>query len=224
MAGTLFGRAQRYINDVKSEVSREMELDELRKMHKDVQDAASDVSNSIHKSMSDTEASINDAWNGGDDSPVSDSSSAGSSWTRTPDPPARDQGQGLPPQEAGAQHRRAGLVQAPERPQDPRDLGLGTGGQVSPSGRWASRQVSSNSASLHQNDPMAEENTQAEETFISHLIELRSRIVKAAAVVLVVFLCLMPFAAHIFDVLAAPMIHALPAGSKMIATGVITPS
>ncbi|WP_044528003.1 twin-arginine translocase subunit TatC, partial [Herbaspirillum sp. B65] len=55
---------------------------------------------------------------------------------------------------------------------------------------------------------MAEENTQAEDTFISHLIELRSRIVKAAAVVLVVFLCLMPFAAHIFDVLAAPMIHA----------------
>lgn len=70
---------------------------------------------------------------------------------------------------------------------------------------------------------MAEENTQAEDTFISHLIELRSRIVKAAAVVLVVFLCLMPFAAHIFDMLAAPMIHALPAGSKMIATGVITP-
>lgn len=86
MAGTLFGRAQRYINDVKSEVSREMELDELRKMHKDVQDAASDVSNSIHKSMSETEASINDAWNGGDDSSVSDSSSAGNSWTRTPDP------------------------------------------------------------------------------------------------------------------------------------------
>ena len=70
---------------------------------------------------------------------------------------------------------------------------------------------------------MAEENPQADDTFISHLIELRSRIVKAAAVVLVVFLCMMPFAAHIFDVLAAPMIHALPAGSKMIATGVITP-
>ncbi|BEV17432.1 Sec-independent protein translocase protein TatB [Herbaspirillum sp. DW155] len=86
MAGTLFGRAQRYINDVKSEVSREMELDELRKMQKDVQDAASDVSNSIHKSMSETEASINDAWNGGDDSSSSDSASAGGSWTRTPDP------------------------------------------------------------------------------------------------------------------------------------------
>jgi len=72
---------------------------------------------------------------------------------------------------------------------------------------------------------MAEQNNPADgdDTFISHLIELRSRVVKAAAVVLVVFLCMMPFAAHIFDVLAAPMIHALPAGSKMIATGVITP-
>ena len=41
MAGSLFGRAQRYINEVKSEVSREIELDELRKMHKDMQEAAS---------------------------------------------------------------------------------------------------------------------------------------------------------------------------------------
>src|SRR5450830_1481083 len=72
---------------------------------------------------------------------------------------------------------------------------------------------------------MAEEqNTSgSEDTFISHLIELRSRVVKACVVVLVVFLCLMPFAAHIFDLLASPMLHALPAGSKMIATGVITP-
>ena len=72
---------------------------------------------------------------------------------------------------------------------------------------------------------MAEEQNKSgsEDTFISHLIELRSRVVKSAAAVLVIFLCLMPFAAHIFDLLASPMIHALPAGSKMIATGVITP-
>lgn len=82
MAGTLFGRAQRYINDVKSEVSREIELDELRKMQKDVEQAASDVSGSIHKSMSDTEASINDAWNGGDSS--SPGSDTGEAWKRTP--------------------------------------------------------------------------------------------------------------------------------------------
>ena len=39
MAGTLFGRAQRYINDVKSEVSREIELDELRNMQKEVRES-----------------------------------------------------------------------------------------------------------------------------------------------------------------------------------------
>jgi len=62
-----------------------------------------------------------------------------------------------------------------------------------------------------------------EETFISHLVELRNRIMKASIAIIVVFLCLMPWAAHIYDLLAAPMIAALPAGSKMIATGVITP-
>lgn len=83
MAGTLFGRAQRYINDVKSEVSREIELDELRKMQKDVEQAAGEVSGSIHKSLSETEASINDAWNDADGS--SSSSGAGSgSWKSAP--------------------------------------------------------------------------------------------------------------------------------------------
>ncbi|ABR88606.1 TatB sec-independent protein translocase protein [Janthinobacterium sp. Marseille] len=62
MAGTLFGRAQRYINDVKSEVSREMELDELRKMHQDVQSAASDVQRSISEGVSQAESSLNSAW------------------------------------------------------------------------------------------------------------------------------------------------------------------
>lgn len=62
MAGSLFGRAQRYINEVKSEVSREIELEELRKMQKDVQEAASDVEQSIAKSMADTEQSLNNAW------------------------------------------------------------------------------------------------------------------------------------------------------------------
>ncbi|MFT5590428.1 MAG: sec-independent protein translocase protein TatB [Bradyrhizobium sp.] len=64
MAGTLYGRAQRYISQVKSEVSREIELDELRKMHKDVQEAASDVSQSISKSMNEVESSMQSAWTG----------------------------------------------------------------------------------------------------------------------------------------------------------------
>ena len=62
MAGTLFGRAQRYINEVKSEVSREIELDELRKMQKEVQDAASEVENSIAKNVQQVEKGAYDAW------------------------------------------------------------------------------------------------------------------------------------------------------------------
>lgn len=62
-----------------------------------------------------------------------------------------------------------------------------------------------------------------EDSFISHLIELRSRLMKAAIVVIVIFLCLMPWAGNIYDYLAQPMMQSLPQGSKMIATGVITP-
>ncbi len=64
MAGSLFGRAQRYINEVKSEVSREIELEELRKMQKDVQDAAQEVGQSISQGMSEVENDIHSAWNG----------------------------------------------------------------------------------------------------------------------------------------------------------------
>ncbi len=55
MAGTLLGRAQRYINEVKSEVSREIELEELRKIQKDVQEAAQNVEQSIHQTWTETE-------------------------------------------------------------------------------------------------------------------------------------------------------------------------
>ena len=61
------------------------------------------------------------------------------------------------------------------------------------------------------------------DSFISHLVELRSRLVKASLAIVVMFVCLVPFAGHIYDFLAQPMLHALPAGTKMIATGVITP-
>ena len=62
-----------------------------------------------------------------------------------------------------------------------------------------------------------------EESFISHLVELRDRLLRAVVAVVVVFLCLMLWAGDIYDVLAAPMMQALPEGTKMIATGVITP-
>lgn len=68
MAGSLFGRAQRYINDVKAEVSREIEIEELRKMHKDVQEAASSVSENLSSELSAVENDINSSWEGRDSS------------------------------------------------------------------------------------------------------------------------------------------------------------
>jgi sec-independent protein translocase protein TatC len=63
----------------------------------------------------------------------------------------------------------------------------------------------------------------SEDTFISHLMELRDRLMRSLIAIGIVFVCLFPFASELYDVLAYPMMHTLPEGSKMIATGVITP-
>ncbi len=67
----------------------------------------------------------------------------------------------------------------------------------------------------------------AQDTFVSHLIELRNRLVKAILAWLVALVPLITppwfLAGKLYDFLSLPMINALPAGSKMIATGVIAP-
>jgi sec-independent protein translocase protein TatB len=55
MVGTMLGRAQRYVSDVKAEVNRSMDLDELKKMKETVEGAARDVENSIQTSATDFE-------------------------------------------------------------------------------------------------------------------------------------------------------------------------
>lgn len=64
-----------------------------------------------------------------------------------------------------------------------------------------------------------------EESFVSHLVELRQRLVRAVVAVLAVFIVLFtwPGASAIYDILAQPMLATLPEGTRMIATGVITP-
>jgi len=64
-----------------------------------------------------------------------------------------------------------------------------------------------------------------QESFISHLVELRSRLVRAVGATLAIFVALFlyPGSGYIYDILALPLMNALPEGSKMIATGVITP-
>ncbi|NMG35278.1 twin-arginine translocase subunit TatC [Azoarcus sp. TTM-91] len=61
------------------------------------------------------------------------------------------------------------------------------------------------------------------ETFIAHLVELRDRLLRAIIAIVVVFVCLMPWAGTIYDLLAMPMMRTLPEGTHMIATGVVTP-
>ena len=51
MAGTLFGRAQRYISDVKTQVNREMQMEELRKMQDNIVGAASDLNKSFNENI-----------------------------------------------------------------------------------------------------------------------------------------------------------------------------
>lgn len=59
--GTLLGKAQRYVADVKAEVNRTMELEELRKMKDSVESAARDVESSISKTTTDFEKNWSDA-------------------------------------------------------------------------------------------------------------------------------------------------------------------
>lgn len=61
------------------------------------------------------------------------------------------------------------------------------------------------------------------DTFISHLIELRDRLLHIVAGIVLTFICLFPFANDIYSVLAHPLLQQLPQGGQMIATAVTTP-
>lgn len=65
--------------------------------------------------------------------------------------------------------------------------------------------------------------SESEQNFISHIIELRSRLLRSAAVVLLVFLSLFAFANDIYAFVATPLLSVMPEGSQMIATEVASP-
>ena len=71
------------------------------------------------------------------------------------------------------------------------------------------------------NDPA--NNPLKEQPFVSHLLELRDRLLRAVAVVAVLFLCLFPFANDIYIWVASPLMRHLPEGTSMIATEVASP-
>lgn len=74
-----------------------------------------------------------------------------------------------------------------------------------------------------QGNPDEDEEDLEEATLISHLVELRSRLLKASLAVLAIFVCLVPFAQQIFTAIATPLMAQLPEGSSMIATQVASP-
>lgn len=84
MAGTMFGRAQRYVADVKAEVNRSMELEELNKVRREFETAARDVGQSISQPLDSAASDVNQALSGigtstdGDSDSTSDS---GSHWS-----------------------------------------------------------------------------------------------------------------------------------------------
>lgn len=59
-AGHLFGRMQRYVNDVKADINREMELEELRKLRSEFEDAARSVEKSVRQVGSEVRAAENE--------------------------------------------------------------------------------------------------------------------------------------------------------------------
>jgi sec-independent protein translocase protein TatB len=59
--GHLAGRLQRYVADVKADINREVELDELRKMRDSVQQAATSIESSVHGELNKVETDLNSA-------------------------------------------------------------------------------------------------------------------------------------------------------------------
>ena len=64
------------------------------------------------------------------------------------------------------------------------------------------------------------EDSGLQESFLSHLFELRDRVIKSTLAILAVFVCLVYWAPDIFHLFAQPLLQALPAGGKMIVTDV----
>lgn len=81
--GHLLGKAQRYVADVKAEVNRSIELEDLKKMKTEFEDAARDVGETVSKELNQTSAELNEAWSGS-----TGSSSGGDTpdWLQTPVP------------------------------------------------------------------------------------------------------------------------------------------
>ena len=85
--GHLFGKAQRYVADVKAEVNRSIELDELKKMKTEFEDAARNVEQTVNQEVRDVSSGFENDWKGAT-SGLEDASSGGSTYEPLALPPA----------------------------------------------------------------------------------------------------------------------------------------
>jgi sec-independent protein translocase protein TatB len=101
--GHLFGRLQRYVNDVKRDIQRELELDELRKLQQNVQSAAKEIETSMTAATRDVEQNVRD---------VEAALSATSDAAPPPAPAAATPAAPSPPPEATPAPPASGAAQA----------------------------------------------------------------------------------------------------------------
>lgn len=84
--GHLVGKAQRYVADVKAEVNRSIELEELQKMKSQFETAARDVEQTVHREVHEASSGFDQSWQDATQGLGSDTGSSTSSWE--PPPPA----------------------------------------------------------------------------------------------------------------------------------------
>jgi sec-independent protein translocase protein TatB len=82
--GHLIGKAQRYVADVKAEVNRSIELEELKKMKTQFEDAASDVEKSVRNEIHQTGSELEKSWQGDAVLPPGSGEHEGERWTPPP--------------------------------------------------------------------------------------------------------------------------------------------
>ena len=86
--GHLFGRMQRYVNDVKADIAREMELEELKKMQASMEDTARSMHDTVTREVSETESELNKVAKSADPHPFGDFSSTAAEPSPPPSPQA----------------------------------------------------------------------------------------------------------------------------------------
>ena len=82
--GTLIGKAQRYVADVKAEVNRSIELEELKKMKTEFEDAARNVHDTVSTEIHQTRNDLQTAWSEGDSGSLPANSGQHEPWTPPP--------------------------------------------------------------------------------------------------------------------------------------------